>query len=74
MSGVGGMHFAGDLDEVRISDTPRTNAWSKATYYTIFDNLLSYDAPDAPEGGDGGGSVLPTKGIHSSIFGGAIVR
>jgi hypothetical protein len=71
MSGVGGMHFAGDLDEVRISDTPRTNAWSKATYYTIFDNFVGFDAPDAP---GGGGKVLPTKGIHSSIFGGGIVR
>ena len=72
MSGVGGNEWEGYMDEVRVSDIPRTNSWSKATYYTIFDNFAAFDAPDAPA--TGGGKVLPTKGIHSSIFGGAIVR
>jgi hypothetical protein len=30
------------FDEVRISNIERTAAWRKATYYTCFDNLVSY--------------------------------
>jgi len=33
--------FNGVIDEIRISDTRRTAAWLKATYYTDFDNLFT---------------------------------
>lgn len=60
------------VSEVRYSNIKRSDAWHKATYYTCFDNFLAFSG--LPAGGGGGGRVLPIQGIHSSIFGGAIVR
>ena len=34
--------FTGQEDEVRISDTPRSDAWIKATSYSNKDNLITY--------------------------------
>jgi hypothetical protein len=44
--------FDGKMDEVRISDTDRSDEWIKATYYSLTDDLIyygseeSYSAPD----------------------------
>lgn len=38
----GGNYFAGIIDEVRISGTVRSAAWLKATYYSNWDELVSY--------------------------------
>jgi len=41
--GIGGMsygHFDGLIDEVRISNAPRSDAWIKATYYSLFNELV----------------------------------
>ncbi len=35
-------YFDGIIDEVRVSDTARSNAWLKATYYTCWDELGSF--------------------------------
>lgn len=39
-------YFDGLIDEVRISKTARSTAWLKATYYTLFDLLVSYAATE----------------------------
>ena len=36
----------GKIDEIRISDTVRSQSWVKATNYTARDNLISYGAPE----------------------------
>jgi hypothetical protein len=36
-------YFDGIIDEVRVSNIARSYAWRKATYYTLFDDLLTYD-------------------------------
>lgn len=36
--------FYGIIDEVRISDIHRSEAWIKATYYSNWDNLITYDS------------------------------
>jgi len=35
--------MSSDMAEVRISNIQRSDAWMKATYYTLFDNLISYN-------------------------------
>lgn len=37
-----GYFFEGKIEEVRLSNTARNDAWRKATYYALFDNLLTY--------------------------------
>ncbi len=37
-----GVNYTGTIDEVRLSSVPRSEAWIKATYYSLTDNLLSY--------------------------------
>ena len=37
-----GVAFKGLLDEVRLSDTPRSAAWIKASYNSGNDTLLKY--------------------------------
>ena len=34
--------WEGKLDEIRISKSARSNAWIKATYYTCFDNFVTF--------------------------------
>ena len=45
-------YFVGKIDEVRVSSTVRSVAWIKATYYSLWDLLLTYgeeeEAPLAP--------------------------
>ena len=41
--GYNGGRFNGIVDEVRISSTDRSNAWIKATYYSNWNNLISYE-------------------------------
>jgi len=44
-SQVGGSYpWSGDIDEVRISQVARSDAWIKATYHTCFDSLCTWDA------------------------------
>lgn len=43
-------YYNGLLGEVRVSKTNRTGAWTKATYYSAFDNLLSFDPLSYLEG------------------------
>ncbi len=40
-------YFPGVIDEVRVSDIERSNAWLKATYHTCFDNLISFGSEEA---------------------------
>ncbi len=37
-----GVNYTGAIDEVRLSNVARSDAWIKATYYSLTDNLLSY--------------------------------
>ncbi|MBW1995522.1 MAG: hypothetical protein JRI77_13905, partial [Deltaproteobacteria bacterium] len=42
-AGGGGEHFlSGKVDEIRLSNIARSNAWIKATYYSNSDNLIIY--------------------------------
>lgn len=43
-AGTDNVWLKGVLDEVRISNVSRSDAWLKATYYTIFDDLVSYES------------------------------
>lgn len=43
--GVDARNYGGTVDELRVSVVARSDAWLKATYYSNFDNLLSYSAP-----------------------------
>jgi hypothetical protein len=38
----GAEYFSGIIDQVYFSDIARSDAWIKATYHTLFDNLLSF--------------------------------
>ena len=38
------------MDEVRISNTNRSNAWIKATYNSLWDTLLTYGSEETPTG------------------------
>ena len=49
-SGFGTAVFNGTIDEVRISDSDRTDAWIKATYHSLFDTLLTYGAEETESG------------------------
>ena len=40
------LFLAGNMDEIRISATPRTDAWIKATYNTLWDTLLTYGSEE----------------------------
>ena len=41
---ISGREFQnGDVDEVRISSVKRSDAWVKATYYSLFDTLIEYE-------------------------------
>ena len=42
-------YFHGNIREVRISTIIRPAAWTKATYYTSWDDLISYSAPENDE-------------------------
>ncbi len=42
--GGGTFPFQGVLDEIRISDIDRTDAWIRATYLSVFDRLVSFSA------------------------------
>jgi len=50
-----GNYYDGLLDEVRISNIARTDAWLKFVYYNIneADNELTYGAEETPAGGGG---------------------
>jgi hypothetical protein len=37
------LRMVGLLGEIRLSDIDRSAAWLKATYYTLFDTLMTYD-------------------------------
>ena len=39
---TGGNYFGGIIDEVRMSDIARSPAWVKATYYSNWDDLITY--------------------------------
>jgi hypothetical protein len=53
--------FQGILDEVRISNVSRSNAWIKASYHSLNDSLLSYGVEEDVEGG--------LVEIQSTVFG-----
>ena len=38
--------WEGKIDEIRISNVVRSNAWLKATYYSFFDNLITYSTEE----------------------------
>jgi hypothetical protein len=40
--------FDGDIDEVRVSNVVRPDAWIKTTYYSNFDDLLIYEQDQMP--------------------------
>lgn len=40
--GGGGSHLTGNIYEIRISSVPRSDAWIKATSYSLADDLISY--------------------------------
>lgn len=40
------LFFDGHIDEARMSDTNRSDAWVKATYHSGNDNLVSYGAQE----------------------------
>ena len=40
---LGNSNLYGVLDEIRISNTDRSNAWLKATYYSNIDSLLTFN-------------------------------
>jgi len=42
-------YFYGSIREVRVSTIVRTAEWTKATYYTSWDDLISYSAPENDE-------------------------
>jgi hypothetical protein len=39
------LYFNGIIESIRISKMARPEAWLKASYYTIGDNFITYDAP-----------------------------
>jgi hypothetical protein len=39
-------YFDGDIAEIRLSNIYRTSAWRKATYYSIFDELLTFGSEE----------------------------
>ena len=41
-------YFDGFIDEVRVSKVARSLAWIKATYYSLFDQLISYGREEVP--------------------------
>jgi hypothetical protein len=41
----GGGYYDGLVDELRISNTERSNAWVDATRLSLDDNLITYSAP-----------------------------
>jgi len=41
-----GYTYKGYIDELRISNTSRSDAWIKATYHSNFDDLIAYIHPD----------------------------
>jgi len=41
------VYYTGLIDEVRISDTARSVAWVKATYYSNWDGLVLYSSQEA---------------------------
>jgi len=43
------LRFSGKMEEVRISDTDRSDAWLKATKETCFDSLVTYGTEIQPE-------------------------
>jgi len=46
MNGHTDAKFVGDLCELRISAAARSDAWRKATYYTLFNTLLTYGSEE----------------------------
>jgi hypothetical protein len=36
-------YWWGEIDEVRFSNIDRSDAWLRATYYTLWDDLLTYN-------------------------------
>ena len=46
-TGSGGRFFSGIIDEVRISNIARSVAWLKATYYSNWDELISFGVEEA---------------------------
>jgi hypothetical protein len=41
-SGPNGGYIYADISEVRVSNTDRSDAWRKATYYSCFDNFITF--------------------------------
>jgi len=39
-------YFRGYIDELRLADVPRSAAWIKATYNTLWDTLLTYGSEE----------------------------
>ena len=48
--GVATREFDGKIGEARVSSSRRTDEWLKATYYTLNDTLVAYEADTAPAG------------------------
>jgi hypothetical protein len=43
----GSSNMFGYIDEVRISDIGRSSAWIKATYYSLWDGLVTYESEES---------------------------
>ena len=37
-----GYYFNGDIAEIRVSTAARSEAWTRATYFSLFDDLITY--------------------------------
>jgi hypothetical protein len=59
--------FDGRLDEVRVSNTARSNAWIKADYYSQNDDLINFEILKPLQTGDypSIGAITPDSGLDS---------
>lgn len=62
-------YFDGRIDEVRLSNVARSAAWIKASYYSLFDSLLTYGAEEKMViGADSGiGTEIVARGKFATI-------
>ncbi|MCP4571494.1 MAG: hypothetical protein GY838_04015, partial [bacterium] len=76
----GDKHWKGWIDEVRLSDISRSDAWITATRHALFDNLVQFNSEDVTPPpavetltvnarGDGTSAVLDWTGFDESIPG-----
>jgi len=69
--GTSAEYFDGRIKEIRISDVGRSDAWTKATYYSLWDNLLSLAESAMPvytASGTTAVAGIPTPGIPVRLY------